>query len=232
MAAGPSWQQLTFDLDLPPHFGREDFLPAAPNAAALRMIDAWPQWSDWVQLLIGAPGTGKSHLAAIWAARSGAEIIAARTLAAADPFVLATRPALVIEDAEEIGQAEANLFHLINLVRERQSSLLLTTRARPELWGIATADLLSRLRLAPAVELGMPDDGLLTAVLIKLFNDRQLIVDAAVIDYIALHIDRSLDRARQVVALLDRAALASGRKVTRALARELLQGFDAEAAED
>ena len=177
-------------------------------------------------------GRARVHLAAIWAARANADIIAARTLAVADPFILAARPALVVEDTEEVGQAEASLFHLINLAREHQSSLLLTTRSRPELWGLATADLLSRLRLAPAVELGMPDDGLMTAVLIKLFNDRQLIVEAAVIDYIALHIDRSLDRARQVVALLDRAALASGRKVTRTMARELLLGFDAEAAED
>jgi chromosomal replication initiation ATPase DnaA len=220
--AGAS-SQLVFDLDLPPHFGRDDFLAAPPNAAALQMIEAWPRWPDPLLLLLGPRGSGKSHLAAIWAARADAEVVSAHALATASPFALAEHPALVAEDADAIGAAEAGLFHLINLARERKSALLLTAQQRPELWGLKTADLLSRLRLAPAVELGLPDDALLTAVLVKLFTDRQLIVDAAVIDYIALHIDRSLDRARQVVALIDREALARGRKVTRATARDVLQ---------
>lgn len=231
---GPSAsrRQLTLDLELPPHFGRDDFLAAPPNAAALQMIEAWPQWPDQLLLLLGPPGAGKSHLAAIWAVRANADIISVKSLAAADLFALAARPALAIEDAEEIGAAEAPLFHLINLARERKTSLLLTARQRPELWGLATADLLSRLRLAPAVELGTPDDALLNAGLVKLFCDRQLTVDAAVVDYIALHIDRSLDMARRIVALLDREALARGRKVTRAMARELLQGIRADAGEE
>ncbi len=112
------------------------------------------------------------------------------------------------------------------MAREQQISLVFTARQRPELWGLKTADLLSRLRLAPALELGAPDDALLKAVLVKLFCDRQIIVDATVIDTLALHIDRSLDLARRLVALLDREALASGRKVTRAMVRDLLDRFD------
>jgi chromosomal replication initiation ATPase DnaA len=101
----------------------------------------------------------------------------------------------------------------------------LTARRKPDLWGLATADLVSRLRLAPLVELGAPDDALLKAVLRKLFRDRQLVVEPAVLEFIALHLDRSLDMARYFVDLLDRAALARGRPVTRVLARELLQEF-------
>ncbi|MHB8883862.1 MAG: AAA family ATPase [Methylovirgula sp.] len=210
---------------MPPHFGRDDFLVSAANASALQMIESWPQWPDSVILLLGAPGTGKSHLASIWAARTGADIISASTLNETDFVTLAAKPALVIEDAEAIGAAEANLFHLLNLARERKTSLLFTARQRPDLWGLATADLLSRLRLAPVVELGVPDDALLNAVLVKHFCDRQLIVDAAVVEYIALHIDRSLDMARYVVAMLDREGLARGGKVTRNMARELLQSL-------
>lgn len=217
--------QLTLDLELPAHFGRDDFLVASANAAALRMIEAWPDWPDQLLLLLGPAGAGKSHLAAIWAARADAETVAIRTLAEADLFALAEKPALVLEDAEEIGAAEAPLFHLINLVRERKASLLLTARQRPAAWGVETPDLLSRLRLAPVVELEPPDDALLKAGLVKLFNDRQLSVDTAVVDYIALHIDRSFDIARRIVALLDREALARGGKVTRAMARALLRGL-------
>lgn len=220
-------RQLTLDLELPSHFGRDDFLVSAANASALRMIEAWPEWPDSVMLLLGSPGAGKSHLAAIWAARAGADIISASALKETDFATLAASPALVIENAEAIGPAEAALFHLLNLARERKTSMLFTARQRPDLWGLATADLLSRLRLAPAVELGTPDDAFLNAVLVKLFCDRQLIVDASVVDYIALHIDRSLDTARYVVARLDREGLARGGKVTRSLARDLLQSLDA-----
>ncbi len=222
-----AWRQLTLDLELPPHFGRDDFLVSKANASAFQMIEAWPEWPDSVMLLLGAAGAGKSHLAAIWAARAGADIISASALKETDLAKLAAKPALVIENAEAIGAAEeADLFHLLNLARERKTSMLFTARRRPDLWGLATADLLSRLRLAPAVELGTPDDALLNAVLVKLFCDRQLIVEAAVVDYIALHIDRSLDMARCVVALLDREGLARGGKVTRTMARELLRSLD------
>lgn len=215
--------QLAFDLELPPHFGREDFLAAPPNENALAMIEAWPRWPDQLFFLLGPAGSGKSHLAAIWAAKADAESVAAKDIASADLRGLLARPGLVIEDADEIASAEAPLFHLINLAREGTVSLLLTARQRPELWGIATADLLSRLRLAPVVELDAPDEALLEAVLVKLFCDRQLTVDASVIEYIARHIDRSLDLARAIVAQLDREALARGRKVTRAMARDLLR---------
>ncbi len=217
--------QLALDLDLPPHFGRDDFLPAPCNEAALAMIEAWPNWPDMVLFLLGPPGAGKTHLATIWAERAGAAIIEAKDLASADLPSLA-RSALVIDDADRIGEAEAALFHLLNMAREQRINLVFTARVRPELWGLKTADLLSRLRLAPAAELGAPDEALLKAVLVKLFCDRQIIVDASVIDTLALHIDRSLDLARRLVAVLDREALAGGRKVTRAMVRELLDRFD------
>jgi chromosomal replication initiation ATPase DnaA len=219
------WRQLGLDLTPSPHFRREDFLVSEANASALRMIEAWPAWPDDVLLLVGPPGSGKSHLAAIWAASAAAEIRQGCMLEGADLAALAGKSALVIEAGDEIGPAEATLFHLLNLTRQQKTSLLLTARRKPDAWGLATPDLLSRLRLAPLLELGAPDDELLKAVLQKLFRDRQLVVDAAIVEFIALHIDRSLDTARYFVDLLDRAALARGRPVTRALVRELLQEF-------
>ncbi|MEW6438784.1 MAG: hypothetical protein AB1508_16620 [Pseudomonadota bacterium] len=225
MAAGlrPSrWQQLGLELPLKPQFSRDDFLVSESNADALRMIEAWPDWPDPVLLLVGGPGTGKSHLATIWADEAGAEIMLGEALATADVAALAKKPALAIDAADALGAAEAPLFHLLNLARQEKMSVLLTARCRPDHWGLKTPDLLSRLRLAPSVELGAPDDALLHAVLGKLFRDRQLLVEPAVVDFIALHIARSLDVARAFVALIDRAALARGGAVTRALARELL----------
>jgi chromosomal replication initiation ATPase DnaA len=216
-------QQLALDLPAEPRFGREDFLVSPSNAAGWEMFERWPEWPSRTLLLCGPPGAGKSHLAAIWAERAGARILAGRSLALADLPALANAGATLVEDADEAPISERELFHLINLARDENCWLVMTARARPDAWAVATADLLSRLRAAPVVEIGQPDDALVRAVLVKLFVDRQLVVDATVVEYLALRIERSLDAARSVVAALDREALARGRAVTRPMAGEILR---------
>lgn len=216
-------RQLPLPLPHEPSFAREDFLPAPANAEALRAIDAWPQWPGKMLMLVGPAGSGKSHLGAIWARAAQAPRLEAQAL---DEFALADlarTPALLVENADWIGAQEASLFHLVNLARDAGSFVLLTARAPPDAWGLQTADLISRLRLAPLVTLGAPDVELARAVLFKLFSDRQLIVEPSVTNYIAAHIERSLGAARSIVEALDREALARGRAVTRAMAAQLLR---------
>jgi chromosomal replication initiation ATPase DnaA len=215
--------QLAFDLPIKASVSAEDFLVSASNERAYAAIEAWPDWPGRVLLLLGPAGAGKSHLAAMWAERAGARQIAAAKLGACDLPELLAAGGLVVEDAEAIGEAEAAFFHLLNLAAEQQAYLVLTARGWPMSWHIKTPDLLSRLRQAPAIELGEPDDALVRAVLVKLFVDRQLIVDTAVIDFVALRIDRSLAAARSLVEALDQAALARRRRITRPMAGEMLR---------
>ncbi|MGA2044137.1 MAG: DnaA/Hda family protein [Roseiarcus sp.] len=223
-------RQLPLDLPHAPSFAREDFLKAPANADALRAIESWSDWPGRMLLLVGPAGSGKSHLGAIWAQAARAATIPAETLAGLNPpaHALAEGGAILVEDADRVGAGEAALFHLINLARERGAHLLLTARRPPGAWGLAMPDLRSRLRLAPVVTLGEPDADLARAVLFKLFSDRQLAVEPAVIGYIALRIDRSLGAARAIVDALDREALARGAAVTRAMAAQLFRDADAE----
>jgi chromosomal replication initiation ATPase DnaA len=216
---------LTLELAADPRFGAEDFLVSQSNEQAYGMIELWPDWPDEVLLLLGPPGAGKSHLAAIWAARAEAAIIRAETLAAADLPSLASHKALVVEAGDAIGQGEAALFHLTNLARTNGHNLLITARGVPETWGLATADLLSRLRLAARTAIEAPDDALMRSVLVKLLVDRQLTVDTNVVEYAALQLDRDLDAARSFVAALDREGLARGKRITRTMASEVLKKF-------
>ncbi|MBZ6074758.1 DnaA ATPase domain-containing protein [Microvirga puerhi] len=220
MREGP--KQLAFDLPLDPRFGREDFLVSPSNEQAYAFIERWPDWPDTVLLLVGPPGSGKSHLAAIWAEMAHAWTVDAFEVTQDKVPHLISNGALVIEDIDQAERDEAALFHLLNLARERQAFVLMTCTTLPDSWGIRTADLLSRLRLATTVPLDPPDDALLKAVLVKLFVDRQLVVDTSVVDYIALRIERSLAKAAEVVTLLDKEALSRGRRVSRAIASELL----------
>lgn len=215
-------RQLALDLAAEPRFGAEDFLVSPSNEAAYAMIERWPDWPSPSLILIGPPGAGKSHLAAIWAERAHARVVSGASLALADLPALAAAGAVLVEDADRSRPPEAALFHLINLLKETCGALVATAASPPDAWGLTTPDLLSRLRLAPSVAIEPPDDALMRAVLVKLLVDRQLVVDTALVEHVALRLERSLDAARRFVARLDDEALARGQRVSRAIAADVL----------
>jgi chromosomal replication initiation ATPase DnaA len=223
--------QLVFDLPIEPRFGRDDFLVSPSNEAAWTMFQHWPQWPDRVLLLLGPIGAGKSHLSAIWAEQAQVQRIQARDLADAHLHLLGME-GVVIEDADMLrasglpaascAHIETQLFHLLNLARSAGTFVVFTARHWPDHWGFKLPDLISRLRLAPVLEIGEPDDALIRAVLVKLFADRQLDIDVAVVDYLCLRLERSLDAARRIVDMLDRESLVQGRAITRPFAADIL----------
>jgi chromosomal replication initiation ATPase DnaA len=215
-------RQLALALDHPESFAREDFLSGLGNAAALALIDSWPDWPSRAVALIGPEGSGKTHLATIWATAAGARVVSANKVGAFDvPGMLATG-ALVIEDAGATTD-ERVLFHLMNLAREEQAFLLFTARVAPSAWQISTPDVVSRLRAMPTALLQAPDDAMLRGVMAKLAADRQLILDDNVVSYLASRIERSFAAARAAVVALDEEALRRGRPPSRALAAELFR---------
>ena len=222
MARSTAPRQLALALGHAESLAREDFLEGPSNAEALALIERWPDWPGRVVALTGPEGSGKSHLAAIWADTAGARFISAHALEEADlPAALATG-ALVIEDIVP-ASGERALFHLMNLARADDASLLMTARIPPVQWPVGLPDLASRLRAVPTVAVAPPDDALLRAVLVKLFTDRQMKVDESLIAYVATRIERSFAGARAAVETLDREALRRQRPLTRALAAEVFR---------
>jgi len=205
-----------------PSLGGDDFLVSGSNEQAVRLINAWPDWPAPVAVLSGPQGSGKTHLVNVWRAISGAPSFPASALAEAVALVLERPGPIAVEDFDERGVDETEAFHLINLARERRFNLLITGRRPPGEWAIGLADLRSRLRSAALVTIEEPDEALLSAVLVKLFADRQLSVEPDMIGYLMRRMERSMAAAQRLVDALDRAALAEKRAVTRALAGKLL----------
>lgn len=223
MAGRVQPRQLAFALPHAESLTRDNFLEGPANEAGLALVDSWPDWPNRVMLLVGSEGSGKSHLAAIWAEEAGARSISAHALtAAAVPGALATG-ALVVEDLKSQDLDERALFHLLNLAREDAAFVLITAREPPTALQIELRDLRSRLRAVPTVSLLPPDDQLFRALIVKFCADRQLSVDETVVSYLATRIERSYAAVRQAVELLDTEALRLGRPVTRALAADLLR---------
>jgi chromosomal replication initiation ATPase DnaA len=234
MSAAGQPRQLVFDLPLREATGIGDFLVSSSNEAAVALVDRWPDWPHPSAVLTGPAASGKSHLGAVWQARSAAVTVAGSALSEATVATFrddAVR-ALLVEDIDRGIADERILFHLLNHARETSRFILVTSRLAPGDLDVTLPDLRSRLRALPVAAIAGPDEALLGAVLVKLFADRQLVVDPAIVSYLVRHMDRSLEIARAVALAIDALALTRQRKITRALAAEALASLSQDAPDE
>lgn len=215
-------KQLPLELSHEVALGMEDFLIGSSNRAAYDLVETWPNWASEVVVLVGPVGSGKTHLVRAFQEEIQAVCIEIDQLSIDDMDELLTAPAIILENAHQSFDNTA-LFHLLNAARQEKKKILITSRTWPASWSIGLPDLASRLRAATTVEIQEPDDELLRRVFVKLFADRQLDIDLSVIDYLVLRMERSLGQALEMVEALDGEALAERHKITKSLARRVLE---------
>ena len=212
--------QLSFDWPQRIALGPDDFFVSDANAKAHALVRAPSSWPEGKLAVTGPEGCGKTHLARLFEQLAGAQVIAARDLG---PRTMPPDRPVVVEDMERLPEAgEEPLFHLHNGLRAAGLPLLLTSDRPPSRWPIRLPDLASRMQGTMCVSISDPDDRLLSAVILKLFQDRQLSPAPNVATYLASRIDRSFAAAARIVDLIDRRALATGRDINRKLASEIL----------
>ncbi len=214
--------QLPLNLPVRAAMGREDFFVSPVNAAAVALIDQWPTWPSYGAILVGPPGSGKTHLAEVFRTRTNAASACAANLAMESLPSLIGYSAIVVEDIADPGSDERTLFHLLNLVKQEKRSILLTSTTEPAKLNLSLPDLRSRLNALPTVAILPPDDQLLRAVLVKNFADRQLSVSEPILNYMLQRMPRSMESARAIVAEIDSAALAEHAELTRPFVARIL----------
>jgi chromosomal replication initiation ATPase DnaA len=219
-------RQLVLELPHRQALGRDDFLVTGSNSAAVALIDHWPDWPAHAAIIVGPPGSGKSHLVEVWRQSSKATRVQASDVRVETAPELLKSGAAAIEDSAP-PLNERGLFHLLNLAKQQDSSVLLTAGTRPEHWKIALPDLLSRLKAIPVLEILPPDDALLRGVLVKLFFDRQIAAAESTISFMLARMPRSLGAARLLVAEIDRRALEERAEVTRPFVARVMSDFSA-----
>ncbi|MGB7285401.1 MAG: DnaA/Hda family protein [Salaquimonas sp.] len=216
--------QIPLVLPVEPSISREDLLESPSNRLAVDLVDRWPDWPSNIVILAGPVGSGKTHLAKVWASFSDATVLSMADLPGHRN--IAATGNIVLEDTQAGHLDEETLFHTINQSRAGNTFIMITSRSFPSSWLVELPDLASRLKLAHIVELQEPDDELLSGLIFKLFADRQLEVAPAVIDYLVNRMERSMEVAGAVVDWLDKEALARHRKINRAMASEALSALD------
>lgn len=222
---GGEGAQLPLPLPHRPSLEGDDYLVAPCNEEAVAWIDRWPDWPGPALAVVGPAGSGKTHLASVWAASSGARFMEADELTGPEGGLAPGDGALILDDADRLMGArvcEEALFHLLNGLHGAKGRLMLTGAAPPTRWPVGLPDLRSRLGAIPVAEIGPPDDALIAALVIKLFADRQLRISGEAVRFLTARMERSFEAASRVVDAIDRRALAQRRAVTIPLIRDIL----------
>lgn len=214
--------QLPLKLAPAPRFSRSDFTVTTSNRSAFSFVENWPHWPAKRLLVIGTEGSGKTHLAHIWAEKTGAHFVEAESLTVETAVKPGREAAYVLENVQS-AKSERAVFHFLNMVAQQHGWLLVTAEREPAQTVFRLPDLRSRLNGMPRCLLAPPDETLLTAVLEKLFEDRQIAPDPVIIGYIVKRIDRTLLRAQKVVEAVDQIALAKREPVNLSHAKDALR---------
>ncbi|MBE6467702.1 MAG: DNA replication protein [Alphaproteobacteria bacterium] len=228
--------QLALDFPHRPSLGREDFMVAKCNQEAVSTIDLWPEWPYFAICVYGPNGCGKTHLANVFA-----QIVALKTSHPYRiPFIKAsqitkdmihslyeTSQQIVIEDLQELSDQEA-LFHLYNTYRDMGGNILFTSNIAPARLNFSLPDLRSRMNIVPNMEIKSPDDDLLSALLVKLFMDRQITPSQELLNYLLKNMQRSFSYARKLVEEIDNISLAKKRAISINIAKEAIATLDSD----
>ncbi len=215
--------QLALNLRHRAAMGREDFLVSPSNEDAVAWIDRWPDWPGHALVLVGPPGSGKTHLGQVWRGRAEAQPCQPALI----PDSFAFDVPFFVDHADDPAQDE-DLFHLFNAAGEAGGFVLFASRTAPARWENRLPDLKSRLAAVPNIQIQAPDTRLIAAILMKMFADEQMDVGADVLDYMVNRMERSFEAARTLAERLNNASLATRRGITIPLAREVFDAIDTE----
>lgn len=221
-------EQLPFDFPLLNAQSFDDFAIGESNKSAVKLLNLWPNWGHHALMVVGPNACGKSHLINSFKNQYGGMLIDPLNLPSVTDISagLNKENPIILMDNAHLVSDETGFFHIFNSVKEAGGWLLLTALKPPQFWAFTLPDLSSRLKAVPYVEISLPDEGLLRAVLIKQFSDHQLRVNDAVISFLIKRMERSFEGANRLVSLIDNAALSEGKNITVPLAKEAIKIYE------
>ena len=224
--------QLSLNLKKKKIYEKDDFLVSNSNKEAYRLINSWPEWRSRKIIIFGDSGTGKTHLSKIWQNKTSAIILNLNKLKKIKfESFFQKKNIFIIENIssffDKINKKEKNnlekkLLHFYNLIEEKKGYLLLTSLIAPKLWKISLPDLKSRILSSIAVKIKKPNDELLSSVLVKLFVDKQILIDKKIIKFIVYRSERSFANLENIVNKIDKQSLITKKKININFVKKLI----------
>ena len=224
-------EQLIFNLSRRQAFNREDFFVSKTNSLAVKILENWKNVSSSGLIIVGPPSCGKTHLAAVWSKETSAKSYNISNFVGIDLNHLIDEKFIVLEDVEKLEFIskdkrliiEENILHIFNSLSANKGKILFTSCKFPRFWEIGLKDLLSRLMTLTTLELNIPDDNLLAAVMAKQFQDRQINVDDEVLTYAISRMERSFLFAKTLVEALDVESLKLKKPIKKNMVNEIIE---------
>ena len=224
--------QLLFDLKKKKIYEKDDFLVSDSNKESYKLINRWPNWSSRKIIIFGDSGTGKTHLSRIWQKKTSAIILNLNKFKKIrfDNFFL-KKNIFIIENISNFfdkikkkdkDDLEKNLLHFYNLIEEKKGYLILTALNSPKFWKINLPDLKSRILSSIIVKINKPNDELLSSVLVKLFLDKQILIDKKIIKFIVYRSERSFTNLQNIVNKIDKQSLITKKKINISFVKKLI----------
>ena len=224
--------QLSLNLKKKKIYEKDDFLVSNSNKEAYKLINSWPEWRSRKIIIFGDSGTGKTHLSKIWQNKTSAIILNLNKLKKIKfESFFQKKNIFIIENIssffDKINKKEKNnlekkLLHFYNLIEEKKGCLLLTSLIAPKLWKISLPDLKSRILSSIAVKIKKPNDELLSSVLVKLFVDKQILIDKKIIKFIVYRSERSFANLENIVNKIDKQSLITKKKININFVKKLI----------
>ena len=214
--------QIPLNLELQTSYLAEDFIVSYENLEAVTMLEKWPNWNSPVVVIYGSAGSGKTHLLKRFCYHNNDNILWQAGCELTNPEkIIALKQCIVIDNAEEAD--DETLFHLFNMVKEANKTMLLASQNPPARWQTRLPDLKSRLASVINIDIKPPSDELMAKVIVKMFADRQLEIGIEPLNFLIKNIERSFNAMAKIVAAVDKKALAEKRAITIPLIKNALE---------
>ena len=199
-----------------------DFVVDECNSTAFMLLEQWPLKirTNFV-CLVGETGSGKTHLAHVWADRLGAKFLTSANIEDMLLSETVTHPYYVLDNADNISD-DILLFNIYNKIKEMDAYMLMTAQRYPAKWDTKYNDVKSRLKTIDIITIKKPNEVAINKILDQMLLQRGIICTSDVITYITNRIERTYESMIYWVNRIDEFRQTMHGKMTLKAVREVL----------
>jgi chromosomal replication initiation ATPase DnaA len=213
--------QLIFKFPFKINYYEEDFYVSTNNFSAYKLIESWPQWSSRYVNIFGPSGCGKTHLANIFKKKINSFFIKASELNNSSLPLIKLKECLIIDDYKN--NIDEKLFYSVLNQSHQSNQYVIVNSLKPiKLLKIELNDLKSRFDNFIDIGIDLPTDDLIRVILTKNFSDKQVNIEAKLLEYVLKNIDRSYEDIFDLIDKVDALSLSTGKSININLIKKVL----------